>query len=371
MTLEFSAAVFTAPGSRLSVETMSLPQPLQDHEVLVRMSASGVCHSDYHILKGDWDAPAPMVLGHEGAGVVVETGKAVSRVHVDDHVVVSWTPSCGHCEFCARGRPVLCEFASDTAYQHLAHDGQTRLQMQGDAVYSFIGVGSFGEYAVVHEDVAIKIRDDAPLAQASLVGCAVTTGIGAVVNTAQMRVGETALIVGGGGVGLNVIQGARLAGARQIIVADIADEKLELAGEFGATDVINSKDEDLIQAVAELTHGRGVDYAFEAIGLARTIEQAYSCTVRGGTTVIVGQVADNVKIELDPFVISDQEKRIIGSNYGSCITSIDFSRIIDLYMDGQVDLDRLITKRIRLDEINAAFDVMARGEGIRTVIEYD
>lgn len=370
MSLEFNAAIFTSPGTDLAVESVSIPEEIRDHEVLVKLAASGVCHSDYHVINGDWDTPAPLVLGHEGAGIVVETGKAVTRVNRDDHVVLSWTPSCGHCEFCAKGRPVLCQFAHDTAYQHLAYDGRTRLRLRGQEIYSFIGVGSFGEYALVHEDAAIKIRNDAPLAQASLVGCAVTTGIGAVVNTAQMNVGDTALVVGCGGVGLNVIQGARLAGARQVIVADVSATKLDLAKEFGATDVVNSRDQDLVEAVTALTHGRGVDFSFEAIGLAATIEQAHACTVRGGTTVIVGQVADDVKIAIDPFVMSDQEKRIIGSNYGSCITSIDFAKVIDLYMTGQVDLDGLITKRIALDEINDAFELMERGEGIRTVIEY-
>mgnify|MGYP001195674530 CR=1 FL=1 len=370
VTLEFKAAVFTGPNEPLMIETVSLPDRLKPHEVLVKLAASGVCHSDYHVIKGDWAAPTPMVLGHEGAGEVVEVGSAVTRVGVDDHVILSWTPSCGHCEFCAKGRPVLCDLANRTAYKHLSYDGKTRLQLAGKPVHSFLGVGTFGEYSVVHEDAAIPIRRDAPFAQASLVGCAVTTGIGAVVNTASMKPGETALIIGCGGVGVNLVQGARLVGAKQIIAVDRSDEKLQLAREFGATHLVNAESGSTIDTVMKMTGGRGVDYAFEAIGLPATIEEAHACTCRGGATVVVGQVADDTNIQVNPFVISDQEKRIIGSNYGSCVTSIDFPRLVDLYMEKKVDLDRLVTNRIKLDDIGSAFDLMKEGKGIRTVIEY-
>lgn len=370
MPIEFNAAVFNGTDRPLEIERLTLSETPGPREVLVKLAASGTCHSDLHVLKGEWESPAPMVLGHEGAGEVVAVGRDVKTLSEGDHVVISWTPACGACEFCVVGRPVLCQLANETAYKHVYFDGKTRLLRNAEPVKSFLAVGSFGEYAMVSESGAIKIRKDAPLKQASLVGCAVTTGIGAVVNTANMSAGDTALVVGCGGVGLNIIQGSRLAGARQIIAADTSEEKLALARKLGATHTINVRESDMNEAVLEFTRGRGVDYAFEAIGLAKTIEAAHGCTARGGTTVIVGQVADGVRISVDPFVISDQEKRIIGSNYGSCRTSVDFPRIIDLYMEGLVDLDSLITDSVPLAEINTAFDRMRRGEGIRTVVEY-
>ena len=370
MSIDFKAAVFNGPNKPLDVECLSITSSPGTGEVLVKMVASGVCHSDLRVVEGDWESPAPMVLGHEGAGVVVAAGAGVKSVKEGDHVILSWTPSCGRCEFCVSGRPVLCQLANDTAYRHVSFDGETRLRRRDTEVHSFLAVGSFGEYAMVPEAGAVKIRSDAPLAQASLIGCAVTTGIGAVVNTARVVAGETVLVVGCGGVGLNIIQGARLAGARQIIAADMSDDKLKLAHSLGATETVNPGDADLEEAVAELTRGRGVDYAFEAIGLGSTIEAAHRCTSRGGTTVIVGQVADGVKVSVDPFVLSDQEKKIIGSNYGSCRPSIDFPRIVDLYMEGRIELDSLITSRIHLTEINTAFDSMRRGTSVRSVIEY-
>jgi S-(hydroxymethyl)glutathione dehydrogenase/alcohol dehydrogenase len=369
-TIPVRAAVFNGPRQPLEIKTLQLPGEPGLGEVLVRLAASGVCHSDLHALDGEWDTPAPLVLGHEGAGIVEAVGEGVDHLAAGDHVILSWTPSCGRCEYCASGRPVLCEVANETAYQHVLADGKTRLSDGDQPVKSFLGAGTFADHAMVPATAAIKIRDDAPLAQAALVGCAVTTGIGAVINTAKIEAGSTVLVIGCGGVGLNVVQGARLAGARQIIVADVSDEKLELGKQFGATDAINSKQTDLVAAVRELTGGPGVDYAFEAIGLPFTIEQSYEAIRRGGTAVVVGQVADGVKISIDPFVMSDQEKKLIGSNYGSSRQVIDFPRILDLYMEGKVDLDSMITNRIRLEDVNDSFDEMRSGNGIRSVIEY-
>ena len=369
-TIEVNAAVFTGPNEPLEVRKLTISAEPGPHEVLVKLAASGVCHSDLHVLDGDWGSPAPMVLGHEGAGVIVAVGAEVHDLAVDDHVILSWTPSCQRCEFCVSGHPVLCQLANETAYQHVFFDGKPRLSDGEIDVKSFLAVGSFGDHAMVPASAAIKIRKDAPLAQAALVGCAVTTGIGAVINTAKVEPGSTVLVVGCGGVGLNVVQGAKLAGAKQIIVADVSAEKLALGQQFGATHTVNSRERDLLEAVRELTGGRGVDYAFEAIGLPFTIEACYEAIRRGGTAVVVGQVADGVKISIDPFVMSDQEKKLIGSNYGSSRQSIDFPNIIDLYMEGKVDLDSMITDRITLDGVNAAFEQMRRGSGIRTVIEY-
>ncbi len=368
--INLKGAVYVGPNEPLEVQDLQISSEPGPREVLVKLAASGVCHSDLHVIDGDWDVPPPIVMGHEGAGVVVAVGDEVSDLAIDDHVILSWLPSCGRCEFCAAGRPSLCTAAVATAYENVAADGKPRLKSDKGDVMSYLAVGSFGEYAMVQESAAIKIRKDAPLAQASLVGCAVTTGIGAVINTAKVEPGSTVLVVGLGGVGVNVVQGARLAGAKQIIVADVHDSKRELAEHFGATDFINSREVDLVEKVLELTDGRGVDYAFEAIGLTRTIEQCYEVIRRGGTAVVVGQTPEGSKISIDPFVMSDSEKRIIGSNYGSSRQSIDFPRIIDLYMQGKVDLDSLITRRIKLDEVNDAFDDMRQGKGLRSVIEY-
>jgi S-(hydroxymethyl)glutathione dehydrogenase / alcohol dehydrogenase len=366
----FSAAVFSGPGEPLCVQTLELPSTPPAGEVLVKLAASGVCHSDYHVLVGEWAAPVPMVLGHEGAGVVHAVGPGVTQVSEGDHVILSWAPSCRVCEFCVSGRPVLCELMNQTAAQHLSFDGGTRFTRDGEPVHGIASLGTFAEYLMAPESGVIRIRQDAPLAPASLIGCAVTTGIGAAINTARVRVGSSVLVVGCGGVGINVIQGARLAGAGQIIAAVVSEDKLALARKFGATHTINGREHDMVDAAKELTGGRGVDYAFEAIGLARTIEQCYEAIVRGGTAVVVGQVADGVRVSIDPFVMSDQEKTLTGSNYGSARPALDFPRILDLYMDGRVELDALVTGRISLDGINEAFAAMGRGEGIRSVIEY-
>ncbi|WP_312178575.1 Zn-dependent alcohol dehydrogenase [Arthrobacter sp.] len=370
-TISVKAAVFTGAKQPLDIQKLQISATPGPQEVLVKLAASGVCHSDLHALDGDWETPAPLVLGHEGAGVVVAVGSEITELDVDDHVILSWTPSCRKCEFCVSGNPVLCQLANETAYNHVFFDGKPRLHNdEQEGVKSFLAVGSFGDHAMVPASAAIKIRKDAPLAQAALVGCAVSTGIGAVVNTAKVEAGSTVLIVGCGGVGLNVVQGARLAGAKQIIVADVNEEKLELGRTFGATHTVNSREADLVTAVQELTGGRGVDYAFEAIGLPFTIEACYEAVRRGGTAVVVGQVADGVKISIDPFVMSDQEKKLIGSNYGSSRQSIDFPKIVDLYMEGLVDLDSMITDRIQLEDVNEAFAQMRLGKGIRTVIDY-
>lgn len=370
MTLEFKGAVFHGADKPLTIETLSLEENPGYGEVLVKMAASGVCHSDLHVLNGDWTVEPPLVLGHEGAGEVLAVGKGVTQVEVGDHVVMTWTPPCGKCEFCVEGRPALCQVVREQAYENVFTDGKPRLTDGENDVYSYLGVGSFAEYAMVSEATVIRIRKDVPLVQACLVGCAVTTGIGAVTRTAQIEVGSTVLVIGAGGVGINIVQGARLAGASQIIVADIAQDKLELAQKLGATHTVNSKETDLRDYVMAHTDDRGVDFAFEAIGIPKMIEAAHSCTARGATTVIVGQVAEGETISIDPFQMSDEEKRIIGSNYGSCRPSIDIPRIVDLYAQDMVNLDDLVTARVPLSEINEAFEKMQAGTVLRTVIDY-
>lgn len=371
MTIEFTAAVFRTPNAPLTLEEVSLPSTPAPGEVLVRMKASGLCHSDFHVLTGEWEVPSPMILGHEGAGIIESVGEGVTTLAAGDHVVLSWTPACRRCRYCISGRPVLCDMVHQHSANHLSFDGRPRITAaQGEDVYSFAGLGTFGQYALVPESGAIAIRDDAPFEQSALIGCAVTTGVGAAVNTANVRPSDTVLVIGCGGVGLNAIQGARLVGARQIIASDISDEKLKQARVFGATEVINSAHENLTDRIAELTDGRGVEVAIEAIGLPQTIEAAYAVLARGGTAVVAGQVANGMKITIDPFVMSDQELSLIGSNYGSSRPASDFPLLVEHYMHNRIDLDSLVTRVIDLDDINDAFDEMKRGIGIRSVIRF-
>lgn len=364
------AAVFEQPGQPLEVQELSLDEP-REGEVLVRLAASGVCHSDYHVVVGEWASPSPIVLGHEGAGVVEAVGEGVTSVAEGDHVILSWTPYCRSCRYCVMGRPNLCELAARTAYASVLFDGTTRLSRNGTTVYSYLAVGSFGERAVVPETGAIPIRRDAPLEKVAIVGCAVPTGIGAVVNTARVEPGASVLVIGCGGVGLSVIMGASLISAWPIVAVDLVPSKLELARRCGATETLSLQGSDLVEAVRELTHGRGVDYAFEAIGLAGTIETAYDAVAPGGTAVVVGQVPDGVRASFDPFVLSDREKTLKGSNYGSCQPPLDFPRIIDLDMAGKLELDLLVSQTLPLESINEAFASLNEGTVARSVIVYD
>jgi S-(hydroxymethyl)glutathione dehydrogenase / alcohol dehydrogenase len=361
------AAVFRAPHEALTIEEVEVAEPGAG-ELLVRLHASGVCHSDAHVLLGEWTTPTPLVLGHEGAGVVEAVGAGVRDAAPGDHVVLSWCPSCRRCEWCLSGRPQLCELAAATTYASVMYDGTTRLR-QGDVpVHAYLSTGTFGQYAVVPESGAVTIDPQVPLDRAAIVGCAVATGFGAVVNTARVPVGATVAVIGCGGVGLSIVQGARAASASPIIAVDLRADKLALARRLGATHDIDGSGTDAVAAVQELTGGRGVDFAFEAIGAPRAIEQAAAMLAPAGTLVIVGQTPEGAEVRLDPFRISDRELRVIGSNYGSCRPAIDFPRILDLDRQGILDLEALITDRITLGAVNEAFANMHEGAGARSVI---
>lgn len=295
----------------------------------------------------------------------------VRDVTVGDHVILSWAANCRRCFWCVSGRPNLCEVVPRTSYAGVLHDGTTRLRLGSTAVYSYSGVGSFAQYAVVPETGAVAIRADMPLDKAALIGCAVATGVGAAINTAQVAPGSTVLVVGCGGVGLSVIQGCRLSGARRIIAADIVDRKLEVARRLGASEVLNSQDVDLASAARELTGGRGVDYAFEAIGLPATIGQVIEAIRAGGTAVVVGEAAQGARVELDPFALADRERVIKGSSYGSIRPSIDFPRLVELYMAHQLDLDGLVSGVRPLEEVGLAFGDMGNGTVERTLLRLD
>lgn len=365
------AAVLREIDRPLQIEELEIAEP-GPGEVLVRLGASGVCHSDFHVLKGDWaDVRRPIVLGHEGAGTVEVVGEGVERVGPGDHVALSWLPSCGRCRQCLAGHPQLCLSAPETVYENLMFDRTSRLRCGDEQVYSMLTVGSLGEYTVVPEVGAVPIDASIPFDRAAVVGCAVATGFGAAVNTARVWPGASTAVIGCGGVGVSVLQGCAAESANPIIAVDTSAAKLVLAEEFGATHAVDASDRDPVEAVREITDGLGVDFAFEAIGLKVTIEQSIAMLGNGGAAVMVGMPPDGVKVEIEPTVMTSFEHRVLGCNYGSCNPGIDFPRILGLYQQGRLNLDSMISRRLPLEEINDAFAAMAAGEVVRSVIVYE
>ena len=346
------------------VEEMELGDPGQG-EVLVEMRASGVCHSDWHVVKGEWwDIPAPVILGHEGAGVVASVGPGVTNLAEGDHVILSWMPSCGMCEACQIGRPNVCY--SQPRSKATAHVGRTEQD-----VPFLSGLGTMSTHSIVSEMSAVPIDREMPFPQASLVGCGVTTGVGAAINTARVQPGSTVAVFGAGGVGLSVMQGASIAGATTIIAVDLLDNKLEMARRFGATDVVNASDTDPVEAIRDLTGGLGVHYAFEAIGLvAEPFVQAIHATRSRGMAVWVGHAPLKTAVTMDARDLM-WEKTVIGSMYGSARPHIDFPRLIALYNSGRLKLDELITRSFPVEEVNEAFRVLGEGEVARSVLTFD
>jgi S-(hydroxymethyl)glutathione dehydrogenase/alcohol dehydrogenase len=367
------AAVLRSIPGELAIEEVILDTP-GPHEVVVRTSAAGLCHSDLHFLEGTFVAPTPLVLGHESAGVVEDVGSEVTYVKAGDHVITCLSVFCGQCEFCLGGRPSLC----DRVGTERGPDDPTRLRLDGQPCGQFASLGSFAEMMLVHEHAVVKIRDDMPLDRAALIGCGVTTGIGAVFRTARVEPGSTVAVIGCGGVGLNCVQGAALAGASRVVAIDTSPLKLKLAEQFGATDLVDASQADPVQQVRALLPGRpgllgvggGVDYAFEAIGLKQTVEQAFAMLKKGGTATVIGMIPPGTKIEL-PGLDFLSEKKIQGSVMGSNRFRQDMPRYIDLYLDGRLKLDELVSARIGLDEVNAGFSALTRGEVARSVIVFD
>jgi S-(hydroxymethyl)glutathione dehydrogenase / alcohol dehydrogenase len=355
------AAVMFAAKEPLVIEDLQVEEP-QAGEVLIKTAASGVCHSDLHFMEGLWPSPLPIVLGHESAGVVEKVGPGVTNVKPGDRVVISFVASCGRCDRCVQGRPVLCGNA-----RAMGRPGRLKLGDQNVAQLS--GMGAFGEYQAVSANACIPVPDDVPLDVAALVGCSVMTGIGAVTNTARIEAGSTVAVIGCGGIGLNVIQGAVLAGASRIIGVDISESKLGAAKEFGATDVIDASEGDPVAKVTQMTGG-GVDYAFEAIGIPKTTEQAFNMARRGGKAVVVGMLPMASTITL-PGAAFLGEKGIVGSYYGSARQSYDMPWVMQLYRQKRIKLDELITRRYPLEKINEAFEALKNGEVNRSVILFD
>lgn len=337
-------------------------------EVRVKVVASGVCHSDLSVQNGTIPQPTPIVLGHEGAGIVEEIGEGVTRVKVGDHVVLSFVPACGECYTCGHGQPFLCERAANGGG---LLDGTTRLSRDGAPVFQMAALGTYGEYAIVPEISMVPIPDDIPLDIAALIGCGVLTGVGAALNTADIHDGDAVVVIGCGGVGLNVIQGARIAGAGKIIAVDQFESKLEMAREFGATDTINASDADAVAEVIGLTDGRGADVTFEVIGLGPTIDQAINATRKGGEVILVGVPRLDVMANLNvAFTWLYLAKTIKGCWYGSSDINEDVPKLLRLWKSGDLKLEELISKEITVDEVNEAFADMQAGTVARSVIRH-
>lgn len=358
------AAIFREMGQRMEIEDISISKPI-GREVLVRLEAVGVCHSDLHILTGDLPHPLPAVLGHEAAGVVEQVGPEVHTVKPGDHVVVCLTFHCGHCEQCDGGNSHRC----NTPEAMRGSDQPPRLFRGEEHFEPFMAMGAFAEQILVHESGCVAIRRDMPFDRACLIGCGVTTGLGAVMRAAAVRPGETVAVIGCGGVGLSAINGAAIAGAGQIIAIDRVASKLELARTFGATSVVDGSDGSATAQVMALTGGRGADHVIEAIGLKQTIEDGFAMLAKGGLETIVGAARFDVKAEL-PALAFLREKRVQGSMMGGVRNAIDIPRYIDLYMNGRLKLDEMISRRRPLGQINEAFDDMKTGALARSVIVF-
>ena len=361
------AAVFRTPEEPVEVLDVDLAPP-KHGEVRVRIAAAGVCHSDLHVKRGEWTAPAPLVMGHEGSGVIVEVGEGVDSLAVGDHVVLSWVPPCGECRYCRSGHEARCQkVATLVAPKGVLYDGTSRWSLDGEVVHHYLGVSSFAEEVVVPASGAIKVRDDAPLDVIALVGCAVATGVGSVLHTAGVEPGATVAVIGCGGVGLNVVQGARMAGAERIVAIDIVHDKTALAMQFGATDQIDASEGDPVAALFALLPD-GVDYAFDAIGRTITTEQAIQMLGLGGAAVIVGLPPSGARASFEPLVLAEADQRILGSNYGSVRPAIDIPALVDKYMDGELLLEALVSGRRPLSEAAQALDELEDGHVLRTLL---
>ncbi len=350
------------------VETVEIESPHRD-EVMLRIDACGVCHSDLSATNGTIPIPPPVVLGHEAAGTIAEVGPGVTEVAVGDRVVVSWIPACGRCRYCVMGRPALCDAAARAVIT--LPDGSSRIKdADGKPLHHFAGVSVMAEYATVSKDNVIKMDVDVAADKAALVGCAVMTGVGAALNTAKVEAGSSVAVFGCGGIGLNVIQGAALAGAEKIIGVDVEERKLEFAQTFGATHTVNPRsDGDPVAKILQLTGG-GADYAFECIGRAATIQQTYHAVRKGGMAVVVGVSAPSEQVQLPAFTMPFQEKVLTGSMYGSARPRIDFPRLLSLYKAHRLKLDELVSATYSIDEAPRAFADLEKGANARGVIVF-
>jgi S-(hydroxymethyl)glutathione dehydrogenase/alcohol dehydrogenase len=368
--MDVRAAVAFSAGKPLQVETVQLDGP-QVGEVLVEIKATGICHTDAFTLSGDDpEGVFPAIMGHEGAGIVVEVGSGVTSLEVGDHVIPLYTAECRQCKFCLSGKTNLCSAVRETQGKGLMPDSTSRFSFGGQTVFHYMGTSTFSNFTVVPEISLAKIRKDAPFDKVCYIGCGVTTGIGAVMNTAKVEPGANVAVFGLGGIGLNVIQGARIAGADKIIGVDLNADKVDLAEQFGMTHFVNPSDvEDVVGAIVDLTDG-GVDYSFECIGNVDVMRQALECCHKGwGESIIIGVAGAGQEIATRPFqLVTGRVWK--GTAFGGAKGRTDVPRIVDWYMEGKINIDDLITHTMPLDEINTAFDLMHEGKSIRSVVVY-
>jgi S-(hydroxymethyl)glutathione dehydrogenase/alcohol dehydrogenase len=364
------AAVLTEVGRPLELLDLEQEGP-KAGEVRVQVKATGVCLSDWHIMHGDWPAPLPLVPGHEAAGIVAEVGPGVTTVKPGQHIIFSFRPNCGHCRYCSRGRSVLCN-GHDDSPRFVMHDGTARIKLNGEPVNQMARIGTFSEYVVCPAEQVVPIREDLPWSWAAIIGCSVATGVGSVIRHAKVEAGSTVLVIGCGGVGLNVVQGAKLAGATTIIGVDLKESKLDFAKNMGATHSINAtKSNNLIEEIRDLTGGLGVDYAFDAIGSQATALQVVDAIAPGGHAVFIGMPKVEETAPINAFQMVFREKMVTGAYYGSVHPATDLPVLADMAMAGSLKMDDLISRTYKFDQINEGFELLERGEVARGVILMD
>lgn len=366
--MQMQAAILSEPNAHFRIESVTLDPP-QAGEVLVKIVASGVCRSDWRVAIGTAPKPMPIIAGHEGAGVVETVGPGVTRVKPGDHVTFIWSPACGDCFYCKGDKPNLCETFTPLLATGLQADGKSRIHWNGQPVHILAGLGAFAEYAVLREESCLPIPREIPLELAALAGCAVATGVGAAINTAAVKPGESVAVFGAGGVGLNIIQGTRLCGAHPIIAVDANADKLSLARDFGASHTLLF-DDAIVSRVQALTAGRGGDHVFEAVGNPTLQEVAFTALRPGGQLTLVGATPDDSRTNLPAASITRSELRIHGSFYGSCNPRRDIPLLLNLYTAGKLKLRELVTKRYRLEQINEAYADLVNGKLARGVIVF-
>jgi len=361
--------VLREPNGRLEVETIDLAEP-GPREVRVRIAASGLCHTDWETMRGLQPQVLPSVLGHEGAGIVESVGAEVTLAKPGDHVALSWSPNCGHCFYCDRGQPILCEVAGAANVKGVLFDGRTRFGSRALPVHHYSLVSSHAEFTIVPEQAAVPLPTQMPLDRAALLGCAVTTGFFGAVRAGRIEAGQGVVVVGTGAVGLSAIQGARTAGSAIVVAVDINPRKLALAQEFGATDIVDATVSDPVAVVRGLTRGRGADVAIEAAGLNQTMLQALQASRAGGRVVILGKTAAGADVTF-PFSALMGEREIVRTSYGMSRPRQDFPLLADLYLRGELRLDEMVSTRLPLDDINRGFEELERGNVARAVVVFD
>jgi NDMA-dependent alcohol dehydrogenase len=367
--MKAKAAILFEVGKKMDIQEVDVEAP-KAGEVLVKMVAGGICHSDLHVMTGQIMVPLPMILGHEGSGVVSEVGSGVTNVKPGDHVIPLWRLSCGVCEFCTDSRPALCSQGVQIRATGRLLDGTTRFKLNGREIRHWCGVPSFSEYSVIPEGGLLKIPEDFPLDKAALLGCGVITGVGSVFNAARVKPGSSVVVFGCGGVGINCVQGAAIAGAEKIIAVDRLSNKLEHAKIFGATHTIDASKGNPVEQVRALTGGRGVDYAFEVVGSSVVLRQAYDCLCKRGMCVAVGITPVTMEVSVPIMTLVHEERVLTGSVYGSARPRFDIPMLIGLYQAGKLKLDEIMTRKYPFVEINEAYAALERGEVLRSVVTF-